>query len=467
MAGAVPHERLRGYLQELGPQARAMLLAELERSHLLGNELPGVDLILRALLPETEDAPRAMRTHPQARLFFAPLEPFLFDAGTARRRLGRVERSALVPIWQWIGRDVAPDATRTFESDVAAAMTARDSARMASLTRAFQDEIAYALGAIIAGVPQEERARRRLAGQVGTADAFRDLHILHTVLTHRDTLAALAERIPANIYLLEGELLRSVYAAVRVTVAAHPALLSPALGLVMNRLTIPWHLIRLTVASAQSGVGLVQSPLAYAVTFVLSYLASVAEELRAALKAGRFAHAAVLLKRLHDSIRGIRTELDLSRASAWARELAALLGEVSDILQSEIETVPGRVRRLMRPRKASEIRPESTLDPVEVQETQAQIAFVGVCRNYASELAINHPASHAHSTLKSLVDAGMPALVDALRGTGATERSFRQSQIDAAISFAEVLFGPDYAAAVAKAAALSAQSGNSPTSRAS
>jgi hypothetical protein len=135
-----------------------------------------------------------------------------------------------------------------------------------------------------------------------------------------------------------------------------------------------------------------------------------------------------------------------------------LRGEISDIVQAEIDTAPGRVRRLMRPRTAAEIRPDSLLDASEIQETQALIAFVGVCRNCASELAINHPASHAYSALRSLVDSGVPSLVEALRGAGPAERAFRRSQVDAAIRFAQVLFGPDYAVAITRAAEIPAQS---------
>ena len=57
-----------------------------------------------------------------------------------------------------------------------------------------------------------------------------------------------------------------------------------------------------------------------------------------------------LLKCIHDAVRGVRTELDLSGDSHWARQLAAIRSEMSDVLTAEIESVPGRVRRLVRPR---------------------------------------------------------------------------------------------------------------------
>ena len=42
-------EKLRGFLRELTPRARAMLLAELERGELRGAPVPGSDIIIREL----------------------------------------------------------------------------------------------------------------------------------------------------------------------------------------------------------------------------------------------------------------------------------------------------------------------------------------------------------------------------------------------------------------------------------
>ena len=68
-------------------------------------------------------------------------------------------------------------------------------------------------------------------------------------------------------------------------------------------------------------------------------------------------------KTLHDGVRGLRTELDLRNDSAWGRQLTAIRADISNSLQSEIESVPGRVRRLLRQRADKDIAaaPRSTL----------------------------------------------------------------------------------------------------------
>ena len=77
---ALPAERLRQYLNELKPEVRALLIAELERSLLRGDDMPGADLVLAELRRTMrESAHTAARTGDAARAFFLPLEPFIVD----------------------------------------------------------------------------------------------------------------------------------------------------------------------------------------------------------------------------------------------------------------------------------------------------------------------------------------------------------------------------------------------------
>ncbi len=96
--------------------------------------------------------------------------------------------------------------------------------------------------------------------------------------------------------------------------------------------------------------------------------------------------------------------------------------------------------------------PNSTLDPYDVQETEALIVFVLTCRKYASELAINEVTQRAFNELQHLLDAGTRTLLDALRGSDPIERAFLLSQVDAAVRFCAKVFGPEYASLLAKAA---------------
>src|SRR3989440_7456777 len=110
------NERLREYLRELRPEARALLAVELERAQTRGEGPPGASLILEALRSNAhrEDRKPPSIGHPQ-RLFFAPLQPFLVDDAPECKHRGRISRACLEPIWGWICRDLMPQEARSEE----------------------------------------------------------------------------------------------------------------------------------------------------------------------------------------------------------------------------------------------------------------------------------------------------------------------------------------------------------------
>jgi hypothetical protein len=151
-------------------------------------------------------------------------------------------------------------------------------------------------------------------------------------------------------------------------------------------------------------------------------------------------------------VRGLRTELDLRNDSSWGRQLTSIRADISNALQSEIDSVPGRVRRLLRQRADKDIPAGAKIDAGDVDETAALIDFVAVCRTYASELAINEVTLRTYSDLQQYVEKSTEQLVQSLRGGDSKTRPYRQMQVGAAIRFCEVLFGQDYASLMSRAA---------------
>ena len=100
--GTSPVERLRRYLREISPQARALLLRELERGALSGEQLPGLDLILEELRKEQRASNHTSeRFDAPDRRFFLPIEPFLVDEEIPEWTAGRIARASLPRIWDW------------------------------------------------------------------------------------------------------------------------------------------------------------------------------------------------------------------------------------------------------------------------------------------------------------------------------------------------------------------------------
>jgi hypothetical protein len=268
----------------------------------------------------------------------------------------------------------------------------------------------------------------------------------------------LGTQLPDHISALTGPVLDNVKAQIDLATVGKPDLLLYALILVLSKLAAPWHLIRLaTKAAGRDDVKrIAETPYAVAVQVVLEEVDRRVRELATDLKSGRGIAVSALLKEVHDALRGLRSEIDMPSESAWGKQLAAVRADVSKILTAEIELMPGRVRRLIRLRPAKEIAPGSQLDADDVTETEALIGFVTVCRNHASELAINEVTQRVFKELQQFLDSGTRTLLDALRTASPNERPFRQSQVDAAVRFCAKVFGQEYAALMAKAAEVAA-----------
>lgn len=459
MAGADTIERLQSYLRELPQQARALLLREFERSLLRGEDLGAAELVLQELRRiAREQQAGAPRIGHSARLFFKPLEPFLVDDLGQHRHPGRIARASLDPLWTWIGRDLLPRDSAEMDELISTALQAGDEEKAQYLVRTFQDRVAAALGDNLRSASVDETTRRRMLAQIGTQRAQEDAETLRCVLKARDGLNAMAARLPLQVGNLSSKQLDEYKALIEKTGAPGTELFLYSLLTVRSRLAAPWQLIRFGVKAAGSDTAarVAETPYGVSVNIVLSELERQVLELRDDLRSGRGVATGALLKTIHDSARGLRTELDMPIDSSWGRALSGLRAQIGDTLRAEIESMPGRVRRLLRIRPAANISPQSRIDPQEAAETEALVAFVGTCRHFASELAINEMTQRTYSEMQQFLDNNMNSLLDALRQCGPAERGFRKSQVDVAVRLSGIVFGKDYSAQFAKAAEVAA-----------
>lgn len=460
-------ERLREYLAQLPPQSQALLMREFERALERGQDTAVATLVLEQLRKivrksEAEEAPPP-RTDDLSRLLFQMLEPFLVEAG-APIRAGQIRRSSLHPIWQWLGRDGAPDKVNECETALAR-MPAEAGGQVEALAQKLQ---AAAADAIFELTGPGGGDKSRALARVGPPNVIEDLYAIGAVLQVREAIATLNEKLPRFLRAFGDSQIASVTSALNIPVLQTPQMLPFALSMVAQRMTAPWQIIRLAIKMAASDdeIRVAATPYGVAVTMALHDLSCVAAILRMDIKRGHFDNVADNLKALHDGVRGLRTELDLRNDSPWGKQLTSIRADISNALQSEIDSVPGRVRRILRQRAEKDIPPGARIDSTEVEETVALIDFVATCRNYASELAINEVTLRTYSDLQQYVERSTEQLVQSLRAADHKVRTYRQQQVQAAIRFCQVLFGDDYASLMSRAAE-NAASGERKSSRAS
>jgi hypothetical protein len=320
---AMPDGGLHGYLSELSPQARALLLGEFERRVASGDGALESSVILDEL--------RALAPVPQlgapALLFFRPLEPFLIDAARGRREPGRLARSVLPSFWQWAADDLIPEAAERFLAEAADALAEGEVGTAEALARVLQDRCAAALRAAFAA---EEEGGPALADRIGPRLAVEDVASVRWLLRGRDMLAKLAAALPERIDDLAPDQVEHAIALIENT-ARPREIFTFALAVLMDRLREAGQLVRLGAAAAGSRSASRIAETAYGVTvdMVVCALERQADALDAAVGAGEFASAAVLLRSIDSGLRGLRGEMVIPVASSLGRQLAAISGRAA------------------------------------------------------------------------------------------------------------------------------------------
>ncbi len=293
------------------------------------------------------------------RLFFVLFEPYLVNDAPTRKHRGRISRACLDPIWTWITRDLMAREAKTYTDQVQLLLAANEKNGAEQVARAFQDLAEQRVRECLGSLRGDDRALRKVAGQIGMPHAIEEIREFAAILRVRDALGVIGSRLPPTISNLADEQLENVKALLDSPIGRHRDVFIYALLLVMSRLGSPWQLIRLAIHTAASDVAarIAETPFAVAVDVVLTDLDRMIGKLRNSLKARRGEEVANLLKDIHDAARALHTEIDLSVDSAWGRQLAASRAMVAELLEAEIENLPGQVLRLLRPRPAKEFGP--------------------------------------------------------------------------------------------------------------
>src|SRR5262249_13603660 len=153
-------------------------------------------------------------------------------------------------IWQWMIRDLVPVEVKAYSEQVGRLQGAGEHKAAEQVARAFQDRVLQRVQEALGAINHDDKAQRRLAGQIGAPQAIEELREIVNVLKGREALAVLASRLPASIRNLADEQLDHVKALLDSPVAQHRDIFLHGMMLVRSRLVMPWQLIRLAIKAA-------------------------------------------------------------------------------------------------------------------------------------------------------------------------------------------------------------------------
>lgn len=354
-------EQLGQYLAQLAPQLRARLLAELERLHALGQEIPRLDELIATLRAELVASGQAIeRLSDPARIFFQPLEPVLIDGAPEHANSGQIARGSLGPIWNLLSSELLSTMSREYVANVSKVIANRKEAE--KLAAVFQKK---ALGYLEGTMRSAEGAAMIRAGlrmYTSSPAMFDDLVKMFTVFRASEALATFDRDIPPKIGKLEGRALDTVLDRLKALKAKHADAIPFALTIVAGRLNVRSHLIHLAtkVIETKAAAAVAATPYAVTVSMLLDQVEERERALRVAVRNNRIVIAKDILRDIYAMEAALKAQIELD-GSDWARRLHDSMAAVASILAGEVQRSGADCGSLSHVLASSDLRPAQSL----------------------------------------------------------------------------------------------------------
>jgi hypothetical protein len=197
--------------------------------------------ILEALRPALRRIPSPERTLNPLRLFCRPFEDVLSSSPRKEKQKGRIARSSVLPVWNWLGQTLAPDALNRYSLGVKTAVLAFKAEDAKAQALQFWPLASQAITKAL-----DSEAKRKAARNVlGNALAVADAQEIALLLAAAPELCELQDKLSRQTATLTDDqlwMLREFYDRLA---ASAPDAASYVAVITMNRLEKPWMALKL------------------------------------------------------------------------------------------------------------------------------------------------------------------------------------------------------------------------------
>ncbi len=334
-------EHLKQYLQQLTPQVRSRLLSEMERLHLLGEDIPHTEeliSLLRAEFRNTGDS--HYRVGNPSRHFFQLLEPFLVNGAPERANGGQIARGSLGPIWNLIAEKLLPSMARDYIESSKQAIAANKQLEAQNIAVSFRKKVLTYVDGVLGSADGRANVRAELQAYTSSQATFDDLLKMLRVIRAQQSLLEFAAALPPKIQELNDTCLARIVGLLNALKAKDVNAVPFALTIIAGRLSKPWQLLDLATkpAGSRAAARIAETPYAATVSMVLDQIDEERLALLDALKTNRVVLAKQALAKIYEIDDAVRGCIDLGQ-SDWGSRLNDLMASIKAALDTEINTI--------------------------------------------------------------------------------------------------------------------------------
>jgi len=352
-------EHLIQYLRQLAPQVRRRLLAELERLHLLGEDIPHSEPLIAALRAEFRNTGQNhYRVGNPSRYFFEPIEPVLVDSAPERANSGQIARGSLAPIWSLVTEQLLRSMAADYIANATKAISADKQPEARQMAQAFQKKVLTSLNGQLGSTDGAAGIRDGLMAYTSSHATFNDLKKMLRYLDMQRELEDFGRALAPKIARLESAGLDRALGLLSTLKARRVDALPFALTILSKRLESPWELLSVatTPAADRAAARIAEGPFAMAVSMVLDQIEEKHLLLLFALRNNRPVRAKEIVGEIYRIEQALRTQIEL-QGSGWAQRLDGLMAAVQAAVNAEISSIPGDHRHLTHILESPRLRP--------------------------------------------------------------------------------------------------------------
>ncbi|HUO92869.1 MAG TPA: hypothetical protein VMU22_08100 [Rhizomicrobium sp.] len=431
-----PHKAglLQAYLGSLPSNLAVRLAKAVEVDRLTDGALLPHELILEGLRPILSRGQRD-RTPTPLRLFCRPFEDMLTSAPRGVKQKGRIARSSIMPVWNWVTEELIPKASDAYISELKSLLVSFRADEARARAAAFWTDAAAAMREAFEIEGGRKKVERMFKDEFIAADAYE----MALLLAGGAEILRLQETLPSPVQAFTPELIAAARAIYDRLVATVPDAAPYVVVVTMNRLARPWEALRLAVLiSRKSGDTLIASTdMGMAGDLLFADLEALSHAIRSA-RHPRFDAEALVedVASFAELSSGIVKELELRRDGRWGQSLLKDRAEIGEVMNGFMRRAPKEIANAFPTKKHVK-----TMDSEKVERALRYATLIAGCRPFAAAASFAASLKDAQDEIVGGLRNINDDLLWQLRAVEEARRQIVQDQFALATELTSILCG--------------------------
>lgn len=453
-AAALRSDQLENYLLSLTPAAARFLIREVELDRLRGGNAFEHELILKhARRAIQHQGSHFDRVGTPLRLLCEPFADMLVDNTTAKKQVGRISRSSILPMWRWLTEDVAPDVFHDLDQQISKALLDEDHDRVTTLTGALHTAAAESIRTALAGIQPDTRAYFQVASVLGSPRIVEDVLDMAEYLERAPLLMRIRSRLPAHLEsLTRDEVTRAVSLHNRLaSTAPDDAYLLPLV--LTSRLRRPSEILRIitVIARSEFDSDIRATPLAVVCECLLHDMEVAAlGALEAINSRAPVEIIRSFLAHFFEIAEGFVGLVDVDMKGPWGQRIVSIRSALSSNIRIALDAAPRLIKsalygRRRRPLGSHGVPTVRRPDPRAVEEAAYVVRLMLVVRPFLSQIPINAEFASLQSTVISFIESVGEITIEDIRHGRGEARAAAEEYLAAIADINELVFGRENA----------------------